>query len=156
MDRLIDELLTEMREARGAAPRTVTGYGKDLQQCVQFVRERRLARTWAEVKPAHLRRFLADLHERDYARTSIARKLSALRALYRYGKARGKLSSDPTILLWDGRLSITSQCLCFEPYVWPCVLMLVTPSLLRRTLYKNTEQNGTPFFLYYFPSRIAF
>ncbi len=97
MDRLIDELLTEMREARGAAARTVTGYGKDLQQCMQFVRERRLARSWVEVKPAHVRRFLADLHERDYARTSIARKLSALRALYRYGKARGKLSSDPTI-----------------------------------------------------------
>jgi integrase/recombinase XerC len=48
-------------------------------------------------------RFLAQLHAKDYARTSIARKLSSLRALYRYLKARGALETDPTVGLTSPR-----------------------------------------------------
>jgi len=97
MESFVEAFLTELREARGAAPRTVSWYARDLQQWARFLREQKLAGTWEGVKPAHLRRFLASLHKRGYARTSIARKLSALRALYRYLRARGHVSSDPTV-----------------------------------------------------------
>jgi integrase/recombinase XerC len=97
MEHSLDLFLRELREARGAAPGTLRGYADDLVQLAEFLRRHRLARSWAEVKPAHVRRFLAELHARGYARASIARKLSALRALYRHLSARGEASSDPTI-----------------------------------------------------------
>ena len=97
MDDLIDAFLMELREARGAAPGTLRGYADDLRQCAEFFRGEGLAASWAEVRPAHVRRFLAHLHGKDYARTSVARKLSALRSLYRYLTRRSLVSSDPTI-----------------------------------------------------------
>jgi integrase/recombinase XerC len=97
MESGIDAFLTQLREARGTAAGTVRGYASDLQQCAGFLRAQDIATSWSEVRPAHLRRFLAHLHERGYARTSIARKLSALRALYRYLFARMEVKSDPTV-----------------------------------------------------------
>jgi integrase/recombinase XerC len=97
MDQLIDAFLTELRDGRAASEATVRAYADDLQQFASFVREHRLASSWQGVRPAHLRRFLAHLHSHDYARTSIARKLSSLRAIYRYLRARGLAEADPTV-----------------------------------------------------------
>jgi len=97
MDGSIDAFLSELMQARGAAPTTVRGYAHDLQQFARFLREQHLAQAWGQVRPAHLRRFLGHLYEHDYARTSIARKLSAVRTLYRYLRARDLVLSDPTV-----------------------------------------------------------
>ncbi len=104
MDEAIDGFLTELREARGASPATLRAYAQDLRQFADFLRRERLARAPAEVKPAHLRRFLADLHGEGYARTSMARKLSAIRALYRHLARRGEIEADPTVGLSAPRL----------------------------------------------------
>jgi len=103
MDQAIDAFLTEFRDARGASDATLRAYADDLQQCAGFLQETGLAASWPDVRPPHLRRFLAHLHEKDYARTSIARKLSSLRALYRHLKARGAASTDPTVGLTSPR-----------------------------------------------------
>jgi integrase/recombinase XerC len=95
MDEIIDAFLAEMREARGAAPTTIRGYAGDLQQCAAFLRDRELAASWSQVRSAHIRRFLAHLHGEGYARSSISRKLSSMRALYRYLRARTLTPSDP-------------------------------------------------------------
>jgi integrase/recombinase XerC len=97
MDQSIDAFLTELRDGRGVSAATVRAYADDLQQCAAFLREGGLADSWENVRPAHLRRFLAHLHAKDYARTSIARKLSTLRAFYRFLKAHGDATRDPTI-----------------------------------------------------------
>ena len=114
MDQLIDAFLTELRDARNASEATLRAYADDLQQFAAFVRPLsarspraesrggegeggRVPVCWHEVRPAHLRRFLAHLHSQDYARTSVARKLSSLRALYRYLRAHGQANADPTI-----------------------------------------------------------
>jgi integrase/recombinase XerC len=104
MDSLTDAFLTEMREARGAAPTTIRGYAADLQQCAAFLRQQGLAESWSAVRPAHVRRYLAHLHGREFARASISRKLSSLRALYRYLRARDLAPSDPTVGITAPRL----------------------------------------------------
>ncbi len=97
MEGVLDEFLRDLREGRGAAGGTLRGYACDLGQWAAFLSGEAGVGSWAEVKPAQVRRFLARLHEREYARTTIARKLSALRALFRYLGARGEVSSDPTV-----------------------------------------------------------
>lgn len=96
MERDIDAFLEYLRSARQVSDHTLRGYASDLAQCAAFLRERCGTASWETAEPAMLRRFLAALHAREYERTSIARKLSALRALYKYLCHRGA-SRDPTI-----------------------------------------------------------
>jgi integrase/recombinase XerC len=96
MERDIDAFLEYMRSARQVSEQTLRAYASDLAQCAAFVRERCAIESWLAVEPAMLRRFLAALHAHEYERTSIARKLSALRALYKYLCHRGA-PRDPTI-----------------------------------------------------------
>ena len=103
MHSAIDSFLTEMRAARGGAPATLRAYADDLQQCANFLRSQGLADDWSLVRPPHLRRFLAHLQGQRYARTSVARKLSAIRALYRYLAARGLVSTSPAVGLSSPR-----------------------------------------------------
>jgi integrase/recombinase XerC len=103
MNQAIDAFLTELASGRGTSPATVSAYADDLQQCAAFLRESNLATSWQEVRGAHLRRFLAHLHAEGYARTSIARKLSSLRSLYRYLTLRGEIERDPTVGLSSPR-----------------------------------------------------
>jgi integrase/recombinase XerC len=97
MDALIDAFLIQLRDGRAASEATVRAYADDLQQIAAFLRENGLASAWQEVRPPHVRRFLAHLHSQEYARTSIARKLSSLRAMYRYLRAHGQASAAPTV-----------------------------------------------------------
>jgi len=96
MERDIDAFLEHMRSARGVSDHTLRSYGSDLTQCASFVRERFGVGTWEDVGPAMLRRYLAALHAHEYERASIARKLSALRSLYKYLCRRGA-ARDPTV-----------------------------------------------------------
>lgn len=56
------------------------------------------------VDPLTLRSFLAHLHQRGTARSSIARKLAALRSFFRYLVREGHLSKNPTRLVSTPRL----------------------------------------------------
>ncbi|HUT74434.1 MAG TPA: tyrosine recombinase XerC [Armatimonadota bacterium] len=96
MERDIDALLEHMRSARQVSAHTLRGYGSDLGQCAGFLRQRFGVRSWQQAEPAMLRRFLAALHAGGYERASLARKLSALRALYKHLSRRGA-QGDPTI-----------------------------------------------------------
>jgi len=96
-DASIDAFADELRQAHGVAAATLRGYARDLQQFAEFLDAHGLARNWSEVRPAHLRRFLAQLHAGSYARASISRKLSAVRALYRHLHSRALVGSDPTV-----------------------------------------------------------
>jgi len=96
MERDIDAFLEYMRSARQVSGHTLRGYASDLAQCAAFMRQRFGVQSWEDADPAMLRRFLAALHAREYERASIARKLSALRSLYKYLCRRGP-ARDPTV-----------------------------------------------------------
>ncbi len=97
MDNDIDSFLSELRNARGASQATIRAYAHDLRQCGDFLGRAKLADSWSDVRPSHLRRFLSHLHSKDYARASIVRKLASLRSLYRFLRANDKAATDPTV-----------------------------------------------------------
>jgi len=103
MDQVIDAFLTELASGRGASAATVRAYGDDLVQCATYLRESGFATSWPAVRAAHLRRFLAHLHAEGYARTTVARKMSSIRSLYRYLRLRGEIERDPTVGLSSPR-----------------------------------------------------
>lgn len=81
---------------KGMAEATTTAYACDLAQFEAFLNtEGGTLDRPADVDRRQVRRFVASLHHAGQAKSSIARKLSALRALFRYLLRRGALTSNP-------------------------------------------------------------
>ena len=90
----VERFLRYLAVERGASPHTLRGYRADLADCAGFLAARRLG-TLAEADARTLRAWLADLHARGLARTSVARRLAALRSFYRFLIRRGDLRANP-------------------------------------------------------------
>jgi site-specific recombinase XerD len=80
---------------RGMSEKTRRAYGVDLEQLAQFVGER----DPAELRPSDLRRFAAHLSESGMSKTSVARKLAAVRTFYRHFIEIGEVGASPADLV---------------------------------------------------------
>jgi integrase/recombinase XerD len=94
---LIELFLDMLTAERGAGANTLAAYRGDLEDLSSFLRAQ--GKDIAGADTGDLRRFLADLHERGFKPASLARRLSALRQLYRFLYAEGKRSDDPAAVL---------------------------------------------------------
>ena len=99
MHEAVGGFLDDLKHRRGLSPHTLRSYRSDLDQLTSF-----LAEQWGEVPEGihfervdalTLRSFLAQLHRRATARSSIARKLAALRSFFRYLLREGQIDSNP-------------------------------------------------------------
>jgi integrase/recombinase XerC len=89
----IDEFLTHLRHERNASPHTVAAYGRDLGQLAAYLEEKRAA--WKAADNVVLRGFLARLYEGRRKKTSIGRKLAAIRSFYDYAVRREWVKTNP-------------------------------------------------------------
>ncbi len=92
-DRAIEVYLRALEAEQDASPHTRAAYRRDLEAFRTFLRREGIL-GWERVTPAVARRYLAALHRR-YARSSIARHLSALRSFYRFLRREGRVESSP-------------------------------------------------------------
>ena len=83
--------------SRGMAEKTRRAYGTDLDQLAEWAVAQGIAPT--EASPRLLRRFAGVLSERGNSKTSVARKLAAIRSFYRHLVDRGELTANPTDLI---------------------------------------------------------
>ena len=87
-DQSLIELFLEMLAAeRGAGTNTLAAYGRDLSDFSSCLAAKR--RTVTSATTDDVRGYLASLGKRDFATTSVARRLSAIRQLYRFLCAEG-------------------------------------------------------------------
>jgi site-specific recombinase XerD len=82
----------------GRSAATSRAYRSDLLAFVDWAERAGLAGP-AEVSRIHLRRYLAHLTTRRYARASVARKASTLRAYFSFCRRRGHIDEDPALRL---------------------------------------------------------
>lgn len=90
---------------RGYSPATLASYGVDLRGVHEFLlrRNKGLDRP-SEVVKADVTAYLADLHRRGLAKSTVCRKLSALRALYRFLRQKNLAHEDPCAGLSNPKL----------------------------------------------------
>lgn len=74
---------------------TCTAYKHDLEQFIEFVQTEHHVETYAEVKSIHIRGWVVSMMQAQKQPTSIQRKVSALRALFKYLKVQGGLDNNP-------------------------------------------------------------
>jgi integrase/recombinase XerD len=92
---LIALFLDMLAAERGAGANTLEAYGRDLADLTEHLGSRGIAKATTD----DLRRYLASLAKRRFKPSSVARRLSALRQLYRFLYAEGKRSDDPAAVL---------------------------------------------------------
>ena len=88
-----------LRLVKNSSPCTLRAYRSDLEQFLGFVAAHPQlgADGLRLLTRQHVRAFLADLQVSDYSRTSLARKLAALRAFCKWAGRQAILQGDPTI-----------------------------------------------------------
>lgn len=99
LDRTVERFVAHLVGERRAAAHTVAAYQSDLAQLLAFARERRPdVQAAREVDVPLLRGWLGQL-ARAHAPASIARKIAAARALFRWLERRGEIDRSPAALL---------------------------------------------------------
>ena len=94
VDDPIREYLSCLRVERGRAPRTIEAYERDLSDYASFLRARGVASVLCAVRD-DLAAYEADLAKRGFAPSSVKRRLSAIKGLYRYLVREEALSKSP-------------------------------------------------------------
>lgn len=94
---LVERFLTHLEAEKGVSPHTLAAYRRDLMQFQDFLvaGERGSLDDPAAVTKAHVRAYLTELHRLRTAKSTMARKLSALRSLFRYLVAKKLAPANP-------------------------------------------------------------
>lgn len=100
MKEAIAKYLEYLRSVRNSSPHTILNYGKDLGQFLTY-----LSPPGAQPPALHavghpmIREFVAHLHDQGLEKSSIARKLAALRSFFKYCVREGYLKENPARLV---------------------------------------------------------
>lgn len=107
LERGFAEFLTHLGIEKNSSIQTVKSYREDITQALEFLRTTAKkdsldARDW---NTRALRAFLAWLHEQGYAKTTIARRLAAVRTFGKFLCRQGTLATNPAEALRSPRLN---------------------------------------------------
>ena len=101
MDELIERYINYLRYERNASPHTVRNYRSDLLQFRDYLAAG-LPSASVDVKSVDalgIRGFLGTLFEKQEKKSSIARKLSAVRAFFKFLRREGVLAENPSAIV---------------------------------------------------------
>lgn len=101
---LIDSFLQSLEAEKGYAKNTCRGYRNDLEEFLSYLNEGRISENWhsrpgeviaiREVDNICIRGYLGYLHKRN-KKSTISRKLSAVRSFFKFLVKRGVISANP-------------------------------------------------------------
>ena len=94
MKKLFDDYINHLQVELNASPYTVRNYTTDLLGFFQFLKTRDIG-SLEEIDKHVIRDYLSHLMAQGYVKASIARKLSAIRAFYRYLLREKIVSTNP-------------------------------------------------------------
>jgi integrase/recombinase XerD len=94
--KFLDFLVVE----KGYSENTIVAYRNDLSQFARFLSEEDSPTApWAEVKKDDIVNYILHLKEREYASSTVARKVAAIKSFFHFLAAEGVIKDDPTVTL---------------------------------------------------------
>ena len=91
----IDQFLSYLQYERNRSERTVKAYGDDLRSFEAFFKNLDDQLSWETVDSDVIRSWMESMMDKGNTATSINRRLSAVRSLYRFALSRGIVDRDP-------------------------------------------------------------
>src|SRR5437588_179134 len=97
MHAALADFLHHLALEKNASALTVKSYREDLTQAIKFFQERTPERDpeIGDLTSRSLRAYLVWLHEQGYAKSTIARRIAAVRSWCRFLCRQGKLAANP-------------------------------------------------------------
>lgn len=95
MDEALTEFLRSLALEKNASELTVKSYREDLTQAIGYFRTQQKNIKPAAITSRHLRGFSVWLHEQGYAKSTIARRIAAVRSWFRFLARQGVIQSNP-------------------------------------------------------------
>ncbi|MGE3165023.1 MAG: tyrosine recombinase XerC [Planctomycetota bacterium] len=86
--------LNHLAKERNLSPETLRAYQRDLRQLQEFFEAQDLERL-VELDTYQVRRYLSHLNVQSYSKSTIVRKLAAIRCYFRYLKREGRAERNP-------------------------------------------------------------
>jgi len=100
MQQQIKEFLHSLQVEKGYSENTIVAYRNDLNQFLDFVEDRTKIEGWNGVHKEHLSEYVDVLkNEREYASSTVARKVAATKSFFRYLTNHGLLEDNPSATL---------------------------------------------------------
>jgi integrase/recombinase XerC len=100
MKTAIAKYLEYLRAVKNSSPHTIANYGKDLGQFVTYLSPPGLEPpALSSITHVTIREFVGHLHDHGLQKSSIARKLAALRSFFKYCVREGRLQENPARLV---------------------------------------------------------
>lgn len=93
MNREIKEFLAHLTHERNASPHTIASYGRDLGQLAQYLENYCLK--LKQVDNVTIRGFLASLYQKGNGKSTIARKLAAVRSFFQFCLKKKWMADNP-------------------------------------------------------------
>jgi integrase/recombinase XerC len=110
MEQLLSQFLEHLRYERNVSEHTLRNYGSDLQQFIDYLAPAQ-PKTGKRIEPEitaidhiTIREWLATLHTAEKKKSSIARKLAALRTFFQFLVREGIVELNPAKLVSTPRL----------------------------------------------------
>jgi integrase/recombinase XerC len=99
MEEALAGFLRHLALERNASAHTVKSYREDLTQALEFFRAKlgNQHSSVTDIGPRLVRAYTAWLHERGYAKSTIARRISAVRSWFRHACRQGDLRVNPAL-----------------------------------------------------------
>ena len=103
MNELIDQFLDRLAIERNFSEHTLRAYRLDLEQFRTFLATQKITRP-EQVNTMVMRKYMASVRRRDYAKATVARKISSLRSFYRFLCREGTAETNPAAAVRTPRL----------------------------------------------------
>jgi integrase/recombinase XerD len=104
LQRTIDAFLAWLAEEKGSTANTIAAYRNDLDQFLAWVQDQTTVDAWTGIVERDIHAYQDELQRHEYALTTVARKLSAVRSFFHYLLVIGSLDDDPTLKIGTGVL----------------------------------------------------
>src|SRR5580704_14850322 len=100
MKQSAEKYLQYLSSVKNSSPHTILNYGKDLSQFLEYLSPPGAQPpALKEITHTIIREFVAQLHDQGLEKSSIARKLAALRSFFKYCVREGLLAENPARLV---------------------------------------------------------
>jgi len=100
MKEAVAKYLEYLQSVKNSSPHTVLNYRKDLEQFLAYLSPPGVRPPALDgVTHSMIREFVAHLHEHGLAKSSVARKLAALRSFFKYCVRKDQLTENPARLV---------------------------------------------------------
>ncbi|HEY4907430.1 MAG TPA: tyrosine recombinase XerC [Candidatus Acidoferrum sp.] len=100
MKQSVEKYLQYLSSVKNSSPHTILNYGKDLSQFLEYLSPPGAQPpALKDITHTIIREFVAHLHDQGLEKSSIARKLAALRSFFKYCVREGLLAENPARLV---------------------------------------------------------